>query len=164
MHVALTELVKNAYDADADEVSIAISEDGKNLPTVEIKDNGCGMTLDEIRQYWMKIGTTHKKEKPTSQKYGRPRTGEKGIGRFCCHRLGTVLKLSTCAEIPDGNLTLQDREQGNRFETTQLHFDWEQFSPGSDVFDIKVQGESKRHREGTTGTCLKISKPKSNEW
>ncbi len=95
VHVALTELVKNSYDADATEVSISITTDSDGKSVVTINDNGLGMTIQDIRSYWMKIGTPNKQSSPSSPKYGRPRTGAKGIGRFCCRRLGTKLRLIT---------------------------------------------------------------------
>ena len=61
VHVALLELVKNAYDADATQVTIQITpSEGDAGPEVRIEDNGTGMALDEVRGYWMRIATTHK--------------------------------------------------------------------------------------------------------
>jgi len=51
----LAELVKNAYDADATQVTIRFGTD-----SISILDNGTGMGIDEFRKYWMRIGTTHK--------------------------------------------------------------------------------------------------------
>ena len=53
--VALSELVKNGYDADAYKVQIKFEEDA-----IEIIDNGDGMTREQFKKYWMSIGTTHK--------------------------------------------------------------------------------------------------------
>ena len=91
VHVALTELVKNAYDADASFVSINILPEKQRGSRVVIEDNGTGMTIDQVRAFWMKIGTTNKVDQPKSQRYGRLRTGSKGIGRFACRRLGLNL-------------------------------------------------------------------------
>src|SRR5690242_8885256 len=96
-HVALVELVKNAYDADADHVTVEIIPQAKGGPEVRIVDTGSGMTFQEVKDYWMRIATAHKVRHDKSPRYGRPRTGSKGIGRFSCRRLGTSLKLTTTA-------------------------------------------------------------------
>src|SRR5438876_11256153 len=81
-HIALVELVKNAYDADATEVKVKIVPDAPYGPKVQVADNGSGMTFREVENYWMRIATTHKRDHQRSRRYGRLRTGEKGIGRF----------------------------------------------------------------------------------
>src|SRR6266404_9663761 len=82
-HVALAELVKNAYDADANRVVIRFGED-----SIEVIDDGHGMTADDFRQYWMRIGTTHKQKSLFSPRLKRPVTGSKGIGRLSAQFLG----------------------------------------------------------------------------
>jgi HSP90 family molecular chaperone len=96
-HIALLELVKNAYDADATEVTVKIIPRQSGGPDIEIADNGVGMTFGQVQSYWMRIATTHKVGEDTSPTYGRPLTGSKGIGRFSCRRLGTRLTLATAA-------------------------------------------------------------------
>ena len=44
-------------DADATEVHVSIGMDERNLPTVELRDNGPGMTRDDVHCYWMRTGT-----------------------------------------------------------------------------------------------------------
>src|SRR4051812_37614651 len=75
--IALGELVKNSFDADASTCRIEISADA-----VVVTDDGTGMSEDDFLNYWMRIGTTHKVDQGTSKKYGRPLTGSKGIGRL----------------------------------------------------------------------------------
>ena len=75
-YIALAELVKNSYDADATEVLIKFSPDQDRI---EIIDNGHGMTFDEFKKHWMRIGTTHKKAQK-SRDLKRLLTGSKGSG------------------------------------------------------------------------------------
>ena len=63
-HIALAELVKNSYDADATEVTIRFAP---NKRSIEISDNGHGMTFDEFKNFWMRIGTIHKKAEERSR-------------------------------------------------------------------------------------------------
>lgn len=72
----LRELVNNSYDADATEVKITIKND-----EVIIEDNGTGMDENGLKQYF-NIGSPFKKENPKSEKFGRQRIGEFGIGKF----------------------------------------------------------------------------------
>lgn len=72
----IRELVNNAYDADASEVKITVKEDH-----IIVEDNGSGMDLDGLKQYF-NIGSTLKKNSPKSPKFQRDRIGEFGIGKF----------------------------------------------------------------------------------
>ena len=90
-YVALAELVKNSYDADATDVTIKFAP---NEDSIEIIDNGHGMTFDEFKNFWMRIGTTHKREKK-SKKLGRLMTGSKGVGRLAVQFLANKLTIIT---------------------------------------------------------------------
>jgi len=72
----IRELVNNAYDADATEVYIEITPD-----RIEIKDNGSGMDLEGLKQYF-NIGSDEKVIHSRSPKLGRARIGQFGIGKF----------------------------------------------------------------------------------
>ena len=92
-HIALAELVKNGYDADATEVVIRFSPN-----RIEVIDNGHGMTFEDFEDYWMRIGSPHKQEQRISRKFRRPVTGSKGVGRLAAQFLGSKLELHTVAE------------------------------------------------------------------
>lgn len=89
-HIALAELVKNSYDADATKVLISF---GKNR--IEISDNGHGMTFDEFRKFWMRIGSPHKQEQRVSRTFKRPVTGSKGVGRLAVQFLADTIEMHT---------------------------------------------------------------------
>lgn len=159
VHVALAELVKNAYDADATKVQVRFEEGQPGRgPTIYIEDNGTGMTPTDVASFWMRIGTTNKGEEPRSKKYGRNRTGKKGVGRFACRRLGTKLRLVTIAqeEGPRGRI---------RKVRTVVNFDWDQFVPGTLVEMVPCQGTTQElAADHPTGTQLLISGAASDEW
>src|SRR6266436_7622272 len=152
-HIALVELVKNAYDADARQVSVRILPQARGGPEIHVVDDGSGMNFEEVKRYWMKIATTNKARDQVSRRYGRPRTGSKGIGRFSCRRLGTRLRLVTVGALDDGKL-----------EETQVEFDWLGFRPGTDISTVRCEGQRKELSEGTTGTTLVISASPIDEW
>jgi signal transduction histidine kinase len=89
-HIALGELVKNAYDADATQTIIRVDDD-----RIEVIDNGHGMNLKEFREYWMRVGTTHKYEKRVSPEFKRPMTGSKGVGRLAVQFLASRIEMRT---------------------------------------------------------------------
>ena len=95
VHLALAELVKNAYDADATEVVIEFTTDRKKRTQIKITDNGIGMNFNTIENFWMRIATANKVVQKKSKVFGRPLSGAKGIGRFSCRRLGSNLKIIT---------------------------------------------------------------------
>jgi signal transduction histidine kinase len=97
-NIAIVELVKNAYDAGAENVLVrfeGFSTKGKTTTTsrLVIADKGCGMNLDDIRDKWLNIAYSEKKFAP--QENGAYLAGNKGIGRFSCDRLGEQLDLLT---------------------------------------------------------------------
>lgn len=88
---ALTELVKNAYDADASEVLIEL--DTRNDQIVII-DNGHGMGKDSFVNNWLVIGTSNKIRKSHTPK-GRKHAGRKGIGRFAVESLSKFTRITS---------------------------------------------------------------------
>lgn len=89
-YIALAELIKNSYDADANNVIIRFDRD-----SIEVADDGNGMTLDEFRRFWMRIGTPHKQQEALSRKYKRRLTGSKGIGRLAVQFLARRVDIAT---------------------------------------------------------------------
>ena len=92
-HIALAELVKNAYDADATRCRVTINED-----QIVVEDNGHGMSEREFLDYWMTIGTRHKQETGTSRLFKRQVTGSKGVGRLAAQFLAHKLEMTTVPE------------------------------------------------------------------
>ena len=84
------ELVNNAYDADAELVEIIVTDDA-----IEIKDNGSGMDIEGLKQYF-NIGSQQKISSPKSQRFKRDRIGMFGIGKFAslaaCKRFEVITK------------------------------------------------------------------------
>jgi signal transduction histidine kinase len=151
-HIALVELVKNAYDADATEVTVKIVPQEGRGPEIQVIDDGVGMTFSEVERYWMRIATTHKQDQQVSRLYGRFRTGSKGIGRFSCRRLGARLKLVTTAA------------KNGHFERTEVAFDWLKFKPGKEISEVTCEGHRRNLDSAETGTTLIISEQWLDEW
>ena len=101
-NIAILELVKNSFDADAKRVGISFcnlkSNDDKenetfseNTSRLFIRDDGVGMDLTDITDKWLNIAYSEKKSR--SRQFNRMMAGAKGVGRFSCDRLGQFLRL-----------------------------------------------------------------------
>lgn len=90
--VAVAELVKNSYDADADNISVEFSNLLSGVATLKIIDDGEGMSFEDVATKWMMVGTDNKVHSPITVK-GRRKLGEKGVGRFSVERLAKRLQI-----------------------------------------------------------------------
>ncbi|QRN82762.1 sensor histidine kinase [Chloroflexota bacterium] len=123
--IAVIELVKNSIDADSSEIIIKFTnfpdEGSTTKSQLIISDNGIGMDLNDIRDKWLNIAYSDKKNtRPENQRFY---AGNKGIGRFSCDRLGKDLDLIT------------RKENG---ELLHLHINWEDFEI-DDNKDLTIQ-------------------------
>jgi hypothetical protein len=94
---ALRELVDNAWDADAEDVVVALPRELTNAAIV-IRDDGTGMTEREVREEYLYIANdrrSRKGEVTTGKK--RPVKGRKGIGKFAGLMVADTMALETRA-------------------------------------------------------------------
>ena len=141
---ALSELIKNAYDADATEVIIEFKNYTKSGGKLIIQDDGHGMTAGQIRNNWMRISTDDKLANPVSPGYKRLKAGKKGIGRFAVERLGKELILETCVKGYDEGL--------------RVHFNWDNdFQHGRDLSLITHKIHKFPKEPDMYGTALYIN-------
>jgi signal transduction histidine kinase len=111
--IALSELIKNAYDADARHVVVTFDED-----SIVIEDDGHGMSARTFEQYWMRVGTTHKAIERESPELGRPLTGSKGVGRLAAQLLAAHLTIESVALV---NPALSGFAKRSKARANQLH-------------------------------------------
>ena len=104
---ALSELIKNCYDADATEVNVYFIDCSEGPGgEIVISDNGNGMGKEQLLKGFMRISSTDKIHNPTSYVFKRKRAGRKGIGRFSAQRLGARLVLVTQTKEADRAIRL----------------------------------------------------------
>lgn len=178
--IAVTELMKNSYDADADWVKVTFVGFGDNwkvLPEskIVIEDNGIGMTKDVISESWMNPATPNKVERERTAKKQRIIQGEKGIGRYAMLKLGRKVELITRSENKkeqnveysvsldlsdyDDNFFVdgKDGKEGLFLDTLQF----ELLSTSPSVFvgnDVVVNNILFEGTKNTHGTRIEISK------
>ncbi|NWK94542.1 ATP-binding protein [Sphingobium lactosutens] len=130
--VAIFELVKNSFDAQAKTVEVAFV-DG----TLFITDDGKGMSFEDIENKWLFVAYSAKRDGSEDaadyrDKIGHKRSyaGSKGVGRFSCDRLGRKLRL-------------QSRRAGDS-SVTLLNVNWDLFEANSqdEFIDIPVSHSS----------------------
>ena len=155
--VAIIELVKNSYDANASVIEINFQgrvldvKEGKKTKRVLIKegssiiisDDGTGMDLGTVKSAWMEPATINKKNTKRSAGDKRRYTGEKGIGRFASAKLAASLKMIT--------RTKNDNE-------IVVDFNWADFSDDNKYLDqVECSWEVRKAEEiKNSGTTLKL--------
>ena len=135
----LIELVKNAYDADARQCTIELTNITVPGGTIRITDDGNGMDADDITERWLVLGRSKKtQDKPT--KLGRIPSGDKGLGRLAALRMGSIVTLTTISQ------KVQTKEYS-------LCIGWERYEQAELVDDIELEIVEKSQ---THALCTKI--------
>lgn len=153
---AVTELVKNSYDADATYAIVRIvtthGPDGfpNDVGYVEVVDDGHGMTIDDIHHGWLTISNSLKgrmKAQGKTTSGGRTPLGDKGLGRLGAQRLGNRLTIVSTA--PESDVT------------HELSFDWRIFIGEERLSNIIVSIRSlpAKRKPGTTITVSDLHNP-----
>lgn len=113
--IALAELIKNSYDADATRVVVDFRDfsskmSSKAVSSIVITDNGDGMSESVVREDWLNPAASgkldRKRSKPETRR-GRRIQGEKGIGRFAIFKIGSRAVMITRAEESDIEIVLE---------------------------------------------------------
>ncbi len=152
--VAVFELVKNSFDARATEVEIIFENIYSADPKIIIKDNGKGMSYDDLTNKWLFVAYSAKRDNTEDEDYrdnlslSRHYAGAKGVGRFSCDRLGRYLTLST-------------KTAGKKAIAEQIVVDWNKFEldQSKEFSKIPVSHESIQEMPWklTNGTVLEIT-------
>lgn len=133
--LAIFELVKNAYDADAENIQINFIDLNTPNQKIIIEDDGHGMNSEVIQDVWLTIGTDFKRgrNRKESPKFKRVSFGNKGVGRLAVHKLAKVI-------------TLETQTQGDMF-SNRLTIDWKTLIESKEYIqelevDIEYVGET----------------------
>ncbi len=137
---ALVELIKNAFDADAEQVTITISTRHViSDPTIHFKqlglgscvveDDGKGMSWLEVQKSWMNFSFSEKREakaqEPTGKK--RARVGGQGLGRLGTVHLGDCVELFTTTNVEEAQ--------------SHVAFAWNQFGDDRTLTEVSFFAE-----------------------
>lgn len=154
--IAVFELVKNAYDADSPNVIITMSNlSNQKNGMITIDDSGVGMDYDTVTNIWLEPGTDYRtNQRDINQRtpvFNRFPIGEKGIGRFAAHKLGTQIRIIT-------------RKKNN--PEVLVEIDWDDFKKEKYLDDVPVKVEEREpqlFKGQKSGTRIEI-KGLRNVW
>ena len=159
-NVAVVELVKNSYDANSPIVTITFLGNvkqkkqgriiqnylSKEGASIEIYDQGSGMSFETVKSAWMEPATDFKKKNTNKN---RKFTGEKGIGRFASAKLSSTLELIT-------------KQEGGK--ELVVIFNWEDFDKDDYLENIHIHWEEREPKEiKNEGTLLRL-KNLNSDW
>lgn len=157
--MAVFELVKNAFDADASTCLIElrnISSDDPDVASIVVEDDGVGMNLDTVTNVWMEPGTDNRKvqrgKKQRTEKYGRLPIGEKGVGRFAVHKLGLRTQITTRCRGSDEVI---------------IDVNWSAFESEEYLSDVSIEVRTRSPATfsgNRSGTRIEITRPRGLPW
>ncbi len=154
--LAIFELVKNGYDADASKVDVQLNILPGKAQSIVVQDSGSGMSLNDITGKWLELATSSKRENKNlrTPKFHRLALGEKGVGRLATFKLGRRIKLITRAlGYPEQEVNIDwDKlvEQGPYLENLRV--------------DVVENSVPKIFSGKESGTRIEISGLRRTEW
>lgn len=151
-YMALAELIKNSYDADATDVEISFEGD-----SISVADNGHGMSETDFAERWMRVGTTNKARQAVSLALGRTLTGSKGVGRLAVQILGRS------TEVLSRAVTDLSRLDGTLEKPIAAQIDWDAAVKQDELTSVKVEvtrpvADPEFPTDSAHGTMVTVSK------
>ncbi len=133
--IAILELVKNSFDADADYCYLSIQTNHTEIINsseykgkISILDNGHGMSRDVINKSWLTISHSEKRSAKSegykTVKHDRSFTGDKGLGRLGSMQLGRLCRIKTHYQVDQNGL--------------EVYFDWSHFQQGRTLDSVTI--------------------------
>ncbi|UMQ41159.1 ATP-binding protein [Chryseobacterium sp. Y16C] len=171
--MAIYELVKNSYDADANKVDVKFRDvEDIDKAVIIIEDDGIGMTSEIIEDVWLEPGSDFRKpvNKRTGEReiirsaiYNRVPMGEKGVGRFAVHKLSNQILLITRPQIIKYKKNSKIIESSKLADyEIQLYIDWKDFNQSKHLSDVPIKWKIKRSLDDfrfkdKSGTYIRLS-------
>ncbi|ALX05175.1 hypothetical protein AERYTH_10905 [Aeromicrobium erythreum] len=140
---AVAELVANAYDADATEITVRVVGSG-DAQYIVVEDNGHGMSRDDVRNKYLRIGRNRRGSATTAASESGKRTvsGKKGLGKLALFGIGHRIEVSTTRK--------------GQTERTLVTMVWEDLIETGDG-DYQPDSRSEPAEPADHGTSVKVS-------
>lgn len=138
----IIELVKNAFDADANKCTIELRNVDAPGGTVIVTDDGQGMSAQEIADGWLVLGRSIKDPSQRTRK-GRMPAGSKGLGRLAALRLGH-------------QTTLRTQPAAKSRTVYELDINWDIYDDAALVEEVPLSITSQNATRRTAGTEIVI--------
>ncbi len=153
--LAIFELVKNSYDADAENVTVKFLDLNSENQKIIIEDDGSGMSPKIIEDVWLTIGTDFKrgKNRKVSKKYNRVSFGNKGVGRLAVHKLAKEIELET--------------QQSGQMFSNKFKINWAELINSKEFIqelEVEVETIPNLNFEKGQGTRITLSQLTTKKW
>ncbi len=144
----ISELVANAWDADATTVKITLDEGEVNESTkIVVEDDGYGMSYDDIQDKYLRVGRKRRDEEREITPKGRKVMGRKGIGKLSVFGVATDTKIKT---VMQGKMTVFQMNVDNMIKMAREN---RKYYP-----DTKCQNSMTDEVQGTTITLTNLKR------
>lgn len=159
--LVISELVSNAYDADARTVTVEapagefLAERRKSGPvdkgyTIRVIDDGIGMTPSQLNNYYLVVGADRREDKRgATSPGGRPVMGRKGVGKLApfgiCHKIEII-----SSGLDDTGTAPPDRP----YRTSHIVLDYEKLNSDEEKEYTPDMGDRDRTFSETKGTTI----------
>ena len=139
---ALAEIISNSYDADANKVTVTLTEEGGKPKEIKVTDDGKGLSLKEINEKFLVIGRNRRADEGDipSTKYKRLPTGKKGLGKLALFGLAKTITIQT---IQDGKLN-------------EFVLDWDDLNAAHGTYQPKAT-QIDQKTDGANGTVITLT-------
>lgn len=126
----ISELIANGYDAGASEIHIEFDDTNPHNKTISVKDNGQGMSFEQINDNYLVVGRKKREEKETKDPiFNRPVMGKKGIGKLSFFGITDHAEITT---IQNGNKVFFEMNR-NKIRGAQKYFPEYKISKSNDL-------------------------------
>ena len=137
----ILELIKNAYDADARRCTVRLLNTSAPGGRIEVRDNGDGMSIDQIEDGWLVLGSSSK-DAIHRTRLGRIPSGNKGLGRLAALRMGR-----------EAIMTTRPRGSDNEYA---IAINWARYDKARLVEDVSIPIEARPRSASSPGTDIAI--------
>lgn len=132
----LSEVVANAWDADATEVHINYSEENGGIIT--ITDDGFGMDYDDVCKKYLRVGREKRKKGDAFTPEGRNVMGRKGIGKLSMFSIAEKISVYTKKEESDGQAFMLDAAKIRQYIDSEDHSQSHNYSIPREQFNNRI--------------------------
>lgn len=162
--LVISELVSNAYDADAPSVTVEVpagqflAERKASGPvdkgyTIKVTDTGIGMTPLQLNNYYLVVGADRRLDKRGAKSPGgRPVMGRKGVGKLApfgiCHKIEI---------ISSGKDDTEEAPADKPYRTSHIILDYNKLNSDEEVEYLPETGKYDRTFTDQHGTTIILS-------
>ena len=150
----ISEVIANAWDADATRVEITLDPNAK---TITVTDNGHGMDLAEINNRYLLVGYRRRDEQGHSTPNGRKPMGRKGIGKLSLFSIANKIYMHTKKAGSVSEAFLMDAHEIRRTVEEQEKAARENGESRTPVYRPQPVDFDAATLSGDSGTTVKIT-------